>query len=82
MEDFARTVGAPATGDLYKRDAFPYDLVAERGRMGFGTPEQKESWMPQLCAGEALSAFGLSEPGGGTDVASRTTTAVREATSG
>ncbi|MEU8521255.1 acyl-CoA dehydrogenase family protein [Streptomyces sp. NBC_01216] len=129
VEDFARTAVAPAIGDLYKRDEFPYDLVAEMGRMGlfglpfepeyggggrgflalcvaleelarvdtsvaitlsagvslgampihrFGTPEQKERWMPGLCSGTALSAFGLTEPGGGTDVAGLATTAVRD----
>jgi short-chain 2-methylacyl-CoA dehydrogenase len=34
----------------------------------FGTQEQKQQWLPALCAGEKLAAFGLTEPGGGTDV--------------
>ena len=34
----------------------------------FGTEEQKQAWLPQLCAGERLGAFGLTEPGGGSDV--------------
>jgi short-chain 2-methylacyl-CoA dehydrogenase len=33
----------------------------------FGTDEQKKQWLPQLCSGEALAAFGLTEPGGGSD---------------
>ncbi|WP_020670578.1 acyl-CoA dehydrogenase family protein [Amycolatopsis nigrescens] len=33
----------------------------------FGTQEQKERWLPSLCSGEALGAFGLTEPGGGSD---------------
>src|SRR3954462_9965349 len=33
----------------------------------FGTDEQKREWLPALCAGEALAAFGLTEPGGGSD---------------
>src|SRR6202044_942236 len=28
----------------------------------FGTEEQKRAWLPGLCAGERLSAFGLTEP--------------------
>ncbi|MEU2405170.1 acyl-CoA dehydrogenase family protein, partial [Streptomyces rubiginosohelvolus] len=28
----------------------------------FGTEEQKRQWLPKLCAGEALGAFGLTEP--------------------
>jgi short-chain 2-methylacyl-CoA dehydrogenase len=35
----------------------------------FGTEAQKREWLPRLCAGAALAAFGLTEPGGGTDVA-------------
>src|SRR5919107_4434145 len=34
----------------------------------FGTEEQKQEWLPMLCSGEALGAFGLTEPGGGSDV--------------
>ncbi|WP_061292342.1 acyl-CoA dehydrogenase family protein [Herbidospora cretacea] len=34
----------------------------------FGTAEQKEQWLPKLTAGELLGAFGLTEPGGGSDV--------------
>jgi short/branched chain acyl-CoA dehydrogenase len=41
----------------------------------FGTEEQRRSWLPVLCTGERLAAFGLTEPGGGTDIpgAMRTT---------
>jgi short-chain 2-methylacyl-CoA dehydrogenase len=34
----------------------------------FGTAEQKDRWLPELCQGERLSAFGLTEPGGGSDI--------------
>ncbi|MDA0636576.1 acyl-CoA dehydrogenase family protein [Nonomuraea sp. MCN248] len=34
----------------------------------FGTEEQRERWLPKLAAGEMLGAFGLTEPGGGSDV--------------
>jgi short-chain 2-methylacyl-CoA dehydrogenase len=43
----------------------------------FGTEEQKRQWLPALCAGEKLSAFGLTEPGGGTDVAGAMKTRAR-----
>ncbi|HET7310556.1 MAG TPA: acyl-CoA dehydrogenase family protein [Mycobacteriales bacterium] len=33
----------------------------------FGSEEQKQRWLPELCAGTALAAFGLTEPGGGSD---------------
>jgi short-chain 2-methylacyl-CoA dehydrogenase len=41
----------------------------------FGTPEQKARWLPQLCSGEALAAFGLTEPGFGSDAGGTATRA-------
>jgi short-chain 2-methylacyl-CoA dehydrogenase len=34
----------------------------------FGTPDQRDRWLPDLCQGERLAAFGLTEPGGGSDI--------------
>ena len=34
----------------------------------FGREEQRRRWLPELCAGERLAAFGLTEPGGGSDI--------------
>jgi alkylation response protein AidB-like acyl-CoA dehydrogenase len=34
----------------------------------FGTDEQRRRYLPELCAGERLAAFGLTEPGGGSDI--------------
>jgi alkylation response protein AidB-like acyl-CoA dehydrogenase len=34
----------------------------------FGDEEQKREWLPRLCSGERLAGFGLTEPGGGSDV--------------
>jgi alkylation response protein AidB-like acyl-CoA dehydrogenase len=126
VEKFAREEVAPVIGDFYEREAFPYDLVAQMGRMGlfglpfpeehggmggdftalcialeelarvdssvaitleagvslgampvyrFGNDEQKATWLPKLCSGEMLGAFGLTEPGGGSDAGATTTTA-------
>ena len=128
VAEFARDVVAPVIGGLYERGEFPYDIVAQMGRMGlfglpvpeeyggmggdyfalclaleelarvdssvaitleagvglgimpvyrFGTEAQKREWLPALCAGEKLSAFGLTEPGGGTDVAGAMKTRAR-----
>ncbi|HWG00973.1 MAG TPA: acyl-CoA dehydrogenase family protein [Trebonia sp.] len=128
VADFARDVVAPVIGDLYERGEFPYDIVAQMGKMGlfglpvaeeyggmggdyfalclaleelarvdssvaitleagvalgimpvyrYGTEAQKRQWLPKLCAGEALGAFGLTEPGGGTDVAGAMRTRAR-----
>ncbi|MFF7653831.1 acyl-CoA dehydrogenase family protein [Streptomyces sp. NPDC007983] len=47
----------------------------------YGTEEQKRQWLPGLCSGETLGAFGLTEPGGGSDAgATRTTARLDEAT--
>jgi short/branched chain acyl-CoA dehydrogenase len=44
----------------------------------FGSEEQKQQWMPRLCAGERLAAFGLTEPEAGSDAGNTQTRAVRE----
>src|SRR5947209_10706141 len=44
----------------------------------FGTEEQKRRWLPELCSGTALAAFGLTEPGGGSDAGNPRTRAVRD----
>jgi butyryl-CoA dehydrogenase len=41
----------------------------------FGTEEQKQKYLTPLAAGEKLGAFGLTEPGAGTDAAGQKTTA-------
>jgi len=129
VERFAQREVAPVIADLYRREAFPYELVARMGEMGlfglpfpvdyggmggdylafclaleelarvdssvaitleagvglgamplyrFGTEEQKQQWLPGLCAGTALGAFGLTEPGGGSDAGATLTTARRD----
>ncbi len=128
VEEFARDVVAPVIGGYYERGEFPYDIVAQMGRMGlfglpvpeeyggmggdyfalclaleelaradssvaitveagvslgvmpiyrYGTEEQKRRWLPRLCSGEMLGAFGLTEPGGGSDVAGAMRTRAR-----
>ncbi|MBV8979869.1 MAG: acyl-CoA dehydrogenase family protein [Acidimicrobiia bacterium] len=41
----------------------------------FGTEEQRQRWLPELCAGKALGAFGLTEPDGGSDAGATITRA-------
>jgi short-chain 2-methylacyl-CoA dehydrogenase len=128
VAEFARDVVAPVISGLYERGEFPYEIVAQMGRMGlfglpvseeyggmggdyfalclaleelarvdssvaitleagvalgimpiyrFGTEAQKREWLPRLCTAERLGAFGLTEPGGGTDVAGAMTTRAR-----
>jgi short-chain 2-methylacyl-CoA dehydrogenase len=120
VEEFARDAIAPVIGSYYERCEFPYEIVAQMGRMGlfgrpfpeeyggmggdyfahclaleelarvdssvaitveaavslgampiyrYGSDSQKGQWLPGLCSGQRLGAFGLTEPGGGSDVA-------------
>ncbi|MHB1595975.1 MAG: acyl-CoA dehydrogenase family protein [Streptosporangiaceae bacterium] len=131
--DFARAAVAPVIGGFYERGEFPYELVADMGKLGlfglpfpeeyggmggdffafclalhelarvdssvaitleagvalgampiylFGTAEQRERWLPPLCRGERLAAFGLTEPGGGSDIPGgmRTTASLADGT--
>jgi butyryl-CoA dehydrogenase len=41
----------------------------------FGTDEQRERWLPDLCTGRALAGFGLTEPDAGSDAGTPRTTA-------
>jgi butyryl-CoA dehydrogenase len=126
VERFARQEVAPVIGELYEREEFPYQIVAQMGKMGlfglpfpeeyggmggdyfalclaleelarvdssvaitleagvglgampiyrYGTEAQKQEWLPRLCAGTTLGAFGLTEPGGGSDAGGTRTTA-------
>lgn len=47
----------------------------------FGTEEQRQTWLPDLCAGRTLGGFGLTEPEAGSDAGgTRTRAAYDEAT--
>ena len=126
VREFAVERIAPVIAEHYEADTFPYELIAQMGKMGlfglpfpeeyggmggdyfalclaleeiaridssvaitleagvslgampiyrFGTEEQKREWLPRLCTGEMLGAFGLTEPGGGSDAGATRTTA-------
>jgi butyryl-CoA dehydrogenase len=42
----------------------------------FGTEDQRQQWLPDLCSGQALGAFGLTEPEAGSDAGATKTRAV------
>ena len=44
----------------------------------FGDEKQKQQWLPRLASGENLGAFGLTEPGAGSDAGGTRTTAVED----
>ena len=68
--DETRRAGAP----------FPFVTVNTVGPtiMRFGTPEQKEHFLPGILSGDVHFAIGYTEPGAGTDLASLRTRAVRD----
>jgi alkylation response protein AidB-like acyl-CoA dehydrogenase len=43
-----------------------------------GTEEQKQKYIPKICSGEEFMAFGLTEPGAGSDAGAMTTKAVED----
>src|SRR5499426_4493686 len=53
--------------------------VGMRALLLFGTPEQKQRWLPPLIRGEQLAAFALTEPEAGSDAANVQTTATPSA---
>ncbi|HMS89393.1 MAG: acyl-CoA dehydrogenase family protein [Acidimicrobiales bacterium] len=42
------------------------------------TDEQKQRWLPGICSGDLITAVAMTEPGIGSDLASMTTTAIRD----
>jgi alkylation response protein AidB-like acyl-CoA dehydrogenase len=129
VREFAEAEVAPAAGELDRTKAFPYEIVAKMGALGwmgipfpeevggaggtslqyavaveelarvdssvaitlcahtslgtqpiylFGTAEQKDEWLPQLCSGAVLGAFGLTEPEAGSDAGNTRTRAKRD----
>jgi alkylation response protein AidB-like acyl-CoA dehydrogenase len=64
---------ALAVEELARVDSSVAVTVAAHTSLGawpiyaFGTDEQRSAWLPDLCAGRRLAAFGLTEPGAGSD---------------
>ncbi|MGA7703926.1 MAG: acyl-CoA dehydrogenase family protein [Solirubrobacteraceae bacterium] len=126
VREFAIGEVAPVAEELDRTKSFPYEIVAQLGKLGlmgipfpeeyggaggdtlayalaveeltrvdssvaitlcahtslgtqpiylFGTEEQKREWMPRLCSGERLGAFGLTEPEAGSDAGNTRTCA-------
>ncbi len=71
-----------AVEELARVDGSQAATVAAANSLGsspiyeFGTEEQKRKYLPKLCSGEALWAFGLTEPNAGSDAGNTQTNAV------
>lgn len=70
VEEMARVDGSHAATLAAHNSLGIYPIYA------FGTEEQKMKYLPQLCTGDALWSFGLTEPGAGSDSRGSKTTAV------
>ncbi len=70
VEELARVDGSHAA-TLAAHNSLGISPILE-----YGTEEQKMKYLPQLCTGEALWSFGLTEPGAGSDSRGSKTTAV------
>ena len=46
--------------------------------VSYGSPAQQSEWLPRMCAGDAVVALGLSEPGAGSDLKAMATRADRD----
>jgi len=72
---------AIAVEELARIDSSVAITVAAHHSLGtlpiwsFGSEEQKREWVPALASGERLAAFGLTEPGAGSDAGATRTTA-------
>ena len=126
VRDFAEGEVAPVAEQLDRTKAFPYEIVAQLGKLNlmgipfpeeygggggdtlayalaveeltrvdssvaitlcahtslgtqpvylFGSRQQKQEWLPRLCSGERLGAFGLTEPEAGSDAGNTRTRA-------
>jgi glutaryl-CoA dehydrogenase len=72
MQELARVDSSFATFAGIDGGLVPSTLQA------FGTEEQKQRWLPRLANGDAIGAFGLTEPDHGSDAAGMETSAVRD----
>jgi len=72
---------AIAVEELARVDASQAATIAAGNSLGvgpiyyFGDEKQRQEWLPRLCSGEWLAAFGLTEPDAGSDAGSSRTTA-------
>ena len=72
---------AIAVEELTRIDSSVAITVAAHTSLGtmpiflFGSEEQKQEWLPDLASGKKLAAFGLTEPGAGSDAAASRTRA-------
>lgn len=70
MEEVAKVHASGLGFGLHSEIVAPYILR-------YGTPEQKERYLPRMARGEIIGAIAMSEPGAGSDLQAVKTTALR-----
>ncbi len=63
----------PGFAAIYLCNSAPMTVIAR-----YGSDEQKQRWLAPLCRGEMIASFGVTEPSGGSDVASIKVKAVED----
>lgn len=72
IEELARVCGSTALGVAAHTSLCLWPIFT------FGNEEQRARWVPDLASGRKLGAFGLTEPGAGSDAGGTRTTAVKD----
>ncbi len=72
IEEISRVCASTGVITAVNNSLVAYPILA------FGTEEQKQTYLPQLCSGETVGAFGLTEPVAGSDVAGMQSVARRQ----
>jgi len=65
-------------GDAGIGVSFAVNAIATKGIVIYGNDEQKKKYLPKIAAGEIFTAFGLTEPGAGSDAANLKTKAIKK----
>jgi alkylation response protein AidB-like acyl-CoA dehydrogenase len=77
MPCYALVTAELARGWMSLAGAMGGHTVVAKLLVAFGTPEQRDHWLPRMATGEVRATMALTEPGGGSDLQAMTTRARR-----
>jgi alkylation response protein AidB-like acyl-CoA dehydrogenase len=75
---YAAVTAELARGWMSLAGAMGGHTVVAKLLLSYGTPEQKDAWLPKMATGEVRATMALTEPGGGSDLQAMRTTARRD----
>jgi alkylation response protein AidB-like acyl-CoA dehydrogenase len=78
MPCYALVTAELARGWMSLAGAMGGHTVVAKLLLAYGTPEQKDRWLPRMATGEVRATMALTEPGGGSDLQAMTTVARRD----